>query len=177
MNKKQTARLYEEHVGAIRKAAWAIGGKYTSHAENTPDLVEELIGVGNLTFMKCTKTHQQDKGDFRQFLNGALRNQMLSHVYHVWRAPAPVELLPEAIDPHATPDKECQLKQWQEGLSEDAKFIVTTILESPDNVLTILNMKPKLLRGDVKRFLRNHGWTFQRIKNTFDHIGEALGAL
>ena len=73
--------------------------------------------------------------------------------------------------PEWHPRKRLELKETIDGMSEEAKFVVSVILDCPAEILELDGTeKPKTIRGALVRYLRESGWAWSLIWDTFKEV-------
>lgn len=86
---------------------------------------------------------------------------------------SPSWLANEAIDKCSDWD----LSEFLSSLTEDAKTVVKLCLETPKELAEVADGKggsPRNYRSTVKQWLESSGWTYKRIKESFDEVRDAL---
>ncbi len=142
---------------------------------------EEMVAESNLIYMKCFISHNPNKGqfstwlrfhlwhgliDFRRFIREENKYITIQHIeeienFHLYPAPAHIpfwDLLSE--------------------LSDDAKIIVSLILEPP-GIMQSAALKKGTAPCNIKTALRIHlsyilGWSANQIKESFEEITSVL---
>lgn len=81
----------------------------------------------------------------------------------------PAEEVEEALPYHLNPEKELIAKEIAlgKGLSEEAKFVVRLVLESPQEMGLVT-------KKAITEHLRSLGWPYKKIWLTFNEIREWL---
>ena len=160
----------ENYTGMIYKLAWGI-------ASTTGCSVDDLASVAFIAYYEKKDKWDSSKGIKKStFLFIVFKNAMLMYCNKQIHISGDYELedgtdVYEPIYYH-TPERIYGFKEAIMQLSPDSRFIIELILTNP---LDFFEMgKPKKSRGHVYRKLREVGWSWSRIWNSFDEIKDAI---
>jgi len=71
-----------------------------------------------------------------------------------------------------TPEQEVEFKDTIESLTDEAKFVCEQILKSPHEFLS--EGAPRKCQSKLKTYLRQSGFTWEQIRNSFKEIKNAI---
>jgi DNA-directed RNA polymerase specialized sigma24 family protein len=138
--------------------------------------VDDLVSVAYVAFYENQHKFDEKRGAQKSsFLYSVFKNAMLVYANKQTDTECPrVEDDASMYEPvyFCTPERTYQFKESIMGLSDDSKAIVQMIFSNPIDFIE--QGKPKKSRGHVYRELRNRGWSWGRIWNSFDEIKAIL---
>ena len=140
---------------------------------------EELVSEANEAFVKAYKKYNFKRGEFTTLIHHAVNNHLKSLMKKRSRArKKSVKLLTnqKGMERH-TKKITFTLHKFMDSLSEDSKFIVKLILDTPNDIKEIGN-KLSFDKGKWTRFLKNHisnlGWDQDKVDAIFEEVRAAL---
>ncbi len=145
---------------------------------NTYGTVEELISIGNESFMKA---YNSDKGksSFVTWLFIQVTHGILDEIR---RRTKRQKRLPESTNgldsvsysaALAQPPLKFFLHEFLDELTDDAKLVVELVLDTPNDLLEIMredNGNRKKASASIRQYLLGCGWTVKRIMESFAEI-------
>lgn len=136
---------------------------------------EEAESVAHLAAVNAYYSYDPDRGTIETWIANHVRYAMQEMI----RSRAQQKKYTTVSE--STPDRRkptFKLKELMEGVSQDAKRMIWLTLARPTTVeLSIMMMGGENIiniRRAVKEVLRESGWTWKRITETFREIKEAL---
>jgi DNA-directed RNA polymerase specialized sigma24 family protein len=173
----------EDYIGMMKRLA------YSFHS-TTGLPFDELLSSAFLAFAHCRQTYDPNKAAFSTYLYHAAKTRMIDFchsAYHInledpnmKRQPSSPYLYEAAMalshqTNHQDPEYLCMFKDSLKNMSEEAQQVCEMIFESPAEFLA--QSKPKLSRGVVYRKLREKGWSWSKIWNSFREIKSTLNEM
>ena len=172
-----------ENINLIRKIAWSFFNK-------TGFDYEELFAEASLAYCKALESYDEDKNTklttyAYQLMKNRLKNFIKKEYNYIGKKTSMTESKFSNFD-----EEDSTLEDWSvpdntmesgidfnfamNKLSSDAKEVFEMIKGKPHEYLC----KPsKNARGDIYRELREHGWSWSRIWDTFSEIKNCLNEI
>lgn len=166
------AETYADSVPAIRgiAAAFATGNDKSNE-------FEENMAEGNYAFCCAYEDYDRDNGEFLDWVRFRVRRRLLD----VRRSPARRQRnLPrvELQDHQRTCGPAGFMTDLLDELSEDAKHVVSLVLDAPPDVILALCERGRVnavtIKAALREFLIDLGWTTSRVSKSFAEIRKAL---
>ena len=170
MKKEQINSLYEENKNMIYK-------KSLSFHRTTGLRFEDLLSESNGLFMKAIKTFdEKKKAKFSSWLWIILTNGLNSYSKKTdLPNQDPDTFILVDFKKERDPVACLILKEKIENLSESAKEVASILLSCPVEILELSGLEtPKKIRSKIKQYLRNDGWTWEMIYNSFREIKQSF---
>lgn len=161
---------YADHIDVIRKVVWdfckARGADF-----------DEAMCEANYAFMSAVETWDCTQSALGTWLHTCVR----SRLFHWERSNGRVSAHYTVVeDADAIPDSATtfNLAEWSEGLSEDAKVMVSLLIQTPPEVLALAKgMSSKNLSAAVQSHLReSHEWSCDRFWDAYKELRAAFAA-
>lgn len=149
---------------------------------------DDLLDVANQVFMDVYRGFREGSAPFTSYLSTCVYRRLLDEKrrsmriktisisgsgrkndYEEGRGDIQLE---DKSTPTSSP-----LNDLLDGLSEDAKVIVSLVLETPPEIAKIIEGKgghPKNVRSTIRQHLTEMGWAYTRIAESFQEIGQVL---
>jgi len=154
------------NIDIAHKIAWSF--HHTTGLE-----FEDLQSVAYLALVEAEKTYQGNTGvRFSTYAYHHIRNALVDYCTKEQTRAMPVDPHPDQLTTSRTPEQDVSFMSVLEGLSDEAKTVCKIIFESPNEFLEL--NRPKLSRGRVKEKLRELGWSWSMIWDSFREIKTAL---
>jgi len=160
----------EDYRPVIMKAVWKFHADY-----NLP--LDELEGIGILTFYEIQPTYDPAVAAFTTYLHNQLTQRFWASVPRYYRElPHDRQWFESKEHPSAEAEyKKRDFKQVLQRLSADTREVVNIILNTPSEILEILPETPnRYMRGAIKRYLLKTGWHPDSVKNAFREIRQTI---
>ena len=76
-------------------------------------------------------------------------------------------------------EKSLILREWIGALSEESRFIIDVVLDTPSVLLqwALEDKKPKMTKKLIQKYLRSIGWSWSNIWDSFQEITERIEEL
>lgn len=133
--------------------------------------VEELASEANVYFMEAYITYDLSKGPFSQWVRFRVSRCLLETVRNAARRNSRLGRV--ALDlttvPVTAKNMTADVKALVEVLPIEEAEIVEMVLAAPTQ-----GLKPETVRAELRRHLKERGWSKTRIKQAFDSIASAL---
>ncbi|MCJ7747903.1 MAG: hypothetical protein MUP27_09170 [Desulfobacterales bacterium] len=185
MKPKQPEIKYEDYERLVFKIAWQwvrrTGG-------DRKELIQELIGEGNLAFVQARnkfQTFKNSKPCFSTYLVNFLEHRYIvlingKHSQKRTFEPEDVEL--DSLPAHdSSPEKIVALKEMISQLSKDAQALVRCTLETPRDLVWMMGHhghSVRISRYMLQRyFVRQKGWSISHFWDISKEIRQALATL
>jgi hypothetical protein len=158
--------------GIIEQAALDFYLRYGGNREEIKSEAVEYFFVAYDSFDSSKKTK------FTSWLYIKVWHGLLdSQKKVIWRQKllgVPVELTNEIPREESNFD----INVFTEGMTEDAKYVVTTVISCPDKLKEKIKVRDNglAMRKRVREYLVEQGWGLSRIAETFEEITKALYA-
>ena len=171
---------YLDHEGLIKARAmsWAL---------TTGVQADELVSVGRSTFAKCAAKWDPVlgsfgvKGSFTSYLTVSLDRAFGDYTKKYPVVAAAAETLDVTLPcprPEWHPRKALIIKERRWNLSEEARFVLETLLDCPMEAFGVFTVtRPKLVRGAVKRSLLGAGWSHNLVQRVFRELSAAAATI
>lgn len=136
---------------------------------------EELRAIATEVFMDCYHSHKKQKSDFVTWVG----NKVWYRLLDVLRKNTTYKRIEADLEAYPYVGREFNLDDFISGLSRDAGEVIRMVtldtpLEISIGIVQVGRNTPAVFRDVLKQHLRDIGWTWDRIKNTFQEIREAL---
>lgn len=139
---------------------------------------EEAEGIARLTFIRCLKRWDKRKASFTHYVRWKLEKELMERV----RTEAGRHSLLNRVDYdltiHPGTRVSWRLVDLLFDLSDDAREVVKLVLDTPKDIKLSIFQRPTdapfYIRGAIREYLEDCGWTRSRIKATFAEITNAL---
>lgn len=158
----------EKYLELIYKLSW-------SFHKTTGVPFEDLVSTAQIAFYEHHKYYNCEKSDYVTHLYLAVMSELSEFVTTSNNTVEGMPHLPfaETID-RRDPEKVCLFKDRLQQLSSEAQEICCLILNSPGD---FIDSRPKIARGFVYKKLRQLGWSWPKIWNSFREIKTALNEI
>jgi hypothetical protein len=160
---------YNQYVNLIRKEVW-------KRVRLCPGLdFEELMAIGNLTYVEALRSFDETKGCFSTHLYWALRHSLgpglrkSKNASFFEQAGPPIERADPA-DLFST----CCFKLALDNLGAEAKEVVTLIFTSAGEFCDFTALSVGVTQKNVRDLLKGWRWSRRKIDNTLGEIKKAL---
>lgn len=165
--KKRNEKLYLANIKMIQKKAW-------SYQRTSGIDIDELMSEGDMIFMRAIEKWD-GKRPFGTFLWTCLDNGFRKFMVKV-DVPGDQEILESLSDPEPVPGSRMMFREIVEGLSKEARDVVTMILNGPAEALDIIGSEPpKMIRGAIQRHLVNDlGMTHRKSWEVINELKEVV---
>ena len=174
---------YTKSVGTIMSRAKS----WHNPSRLIPDF-QDLVSIGHTVFMKCLNEYDPEQGAcFNTFLYSSLNWEFYNACVSL---PSRLKNSPKAIlsltdwakedmaDNSATnPEKYSAFKECLENLSDEAKYAVHLLLDTPKDFLDHILKETgaaRVTQRRLQRYLKDQGWGWKEIWATTREIKEAL---
>jgi DNA-directed RNA polymerase specialized sigma subunit len=140
---------------------------------------EDLIGEANLAYVQCLKNYDPEKGDFKAYFGASCFNGMVQFCQKEYSG----LMIPydEEYAPHQNPaTEETFLSDLYDSLSAEAKEMVNTILECPEEMtkMAFKNAQKRITKGVLRGFFTEYrGWSHKVIAGCFAEIKGVLNGI
>lgn len=172
----------EDYIGMMKRLA------YSFHC-TTGLPYEDLLSSAYLAFARCKKSYDPDKAAFSTYLYHVAKTEMVDFCHSTHHTEPEEAKMKQQAGPylyetamvlsHQTnnqdPEYLCMFKDNLKNMSKEAQQVCKMIFESPTEFL--VQTKPKLSRGMVYRKLREKGWSWSKIWNSFNEIKSTLNEM
>lgn len=154
-----------EHVDLIKKIA--SGFNATTKME-----FDELVGVASIGYAKAVNSYKPDQGSaLPTWLYANMRNVLIDYVRKERtvmnsRSFCPI---PEQIG-HRTPERDLIFSDAIDKMSESARNLCQIVFDSPAHFVG-------MTQKDLLNHLRDLGWTYPRIWDSFKEIKSTLQSI
>lgn len=146
---------------------------------------EELLSQSQQIFMRAYRTHLPSMGKFSSWFRFLQWKILLENVRrNAMRNARMTRVDVEEMDSlGTTPLPRFNLEEFAEelacDLSEDAKTVMRLTVDAPMEVLIALEqrggkMNPRSVKASLREFLKDVGWTTERVTESFTEITKAL---
>ena len=132
---------------------------------------DDREGVANLGFIKAYRNFDENKGKLStviyntvryELLNQCKKNRRNARMYHN-----------DFIVTHASDNRSTFWESLWE-LSDDARMIVKTICEAPEEIVSLWLRAKSRRRILVFQYLHDLGWSIPQLSESFKEIGDEL---
>lgn len=138
---------------------------------------EELKSLINLVFCSCRKKYRPGRGEFINYFKSTTRKVVKETIDLSKNTPiteVPLDSI-QLKSMTALPDSVLIFKNTVENLSNDARFVVSSILSGSKTIDELSYIVGKTTRGIIRTFLRQDlKWSHKKIDKTFYEIEGAL---
>jgi len=142
---------------------------------------DELEGMANVAYTKAYHSYEPGHGTkFSSYISTCIWRHLKQHCDRQRRAVKCKSLSMKKGHQYqleATPASTFRLADTLKELSTDARALVSFVLEAPEELNTIMHEPDASnirISANVRRYLRKHGWSANKLKNCFCEIKEAL---
>jgi len=140
---------------------------------------DELISEAHHSFVKCVDRYEPErfsrKSRFSSYVCFAVSNDLKTFLQKQRRHMGHLEVNEEVC---GTEDPNQFLLRFLPHLEDDAKLVVSLVLEAPAELSAILGEKDVRTKCAAQRTLKHHllnlGWTRDRVAIAFEEIGVLL---
>lgn len=138
---------------------------------------DQAVSAAGLAYARAYRSYDPDRAAFTTWVAQKVRGGLLDQVEadaRVWSRERGHARIPDDV-----PEPEgWTVREFLEGLSDDAQQVVLLVFDQPIEVSVSLAQmggeSPVNVRSAVREFLGDLGWTAGRIASTFREIKEAL---
>ena len=169
--------LFKEYEGLVNFTVWKFVEKHGGD-------FEDLLGDAYLYYMEAVKAY-----DGRVSLQSNISCWIWDRLLDQWRTKAnrrnrvgpflrsdsPRWLEQRAVDRHS--EEGWTVEEFLEELTEDARIVVRLCVDTPAEIKRTAEDKggtPRNYRSTVRQWLESVGWSYQRIRESFEEIKTAL---
>lgn len=158
---KNISQVYEETKALIQDTVHKFFIKYKGD-------YQELISIANEEFVLAFHSFNPDKSKISTWIRNKIWWRLLNHM----RQKIQTEKNTKQVKLNRIPYSETKpILETLEELSKDAKIVVSIVLYPPEQEW---DNRPKMLRKQLKDFLKGIGWTTKRITESFGEISNIL---
>lgn len=140
--------------------------------------VDEAIAHGNLMFVEAYDSWDRSRGKFTQWLYFLMWRTLLEQVRRQTMRNARHKRVKFDEDGLCTESRAHWLGDLLDGLSEDARTIVSMVLDTPMDLKIALAQRSvdskQNTKGAFREVLQDMGWSKDQVYKAFDEIREAL---
>ena len=140
---------------------------------------DDLLSIAHQVFMDAFNCWTPGLAPFTSYLSTCIYRRLLLEKRQNSRIPTiSLDKTETSIgwDP-VDKSRSFSIKDFTEELSDDAKLIISLVLETPTELAKIINDKgghPKNVRSTIRQYLTKLNWTYNRISESFDEIKKVL---
>ena len=154
---------------------------------------DDYLGESSIVFMNVYREFNPKLGAFSTLLVRSLWNRFIdlirregdykNHFRTVLDSYSTVSedthTLASSLEDHRTDEHGFvfNMKEFAEEMTEDARTVLSLVLESPTEIAQVAEAKggePRNWRSTIRNYLYSMNWTADRISETFEEIGMAL---
>jgi hypothetical protein len=169
MTKRQIEQAYHQYDKLLHKLSHQCAGRCGR-------LEKEVYGQACFLFVRACNGYDPNKGALETFVYANVKNGLIK-----WGRKNDLPLDPDCIPEQVTrmtPRWQLETKEWLAALSEEAKEVVTIILNGPAEVLELTSTNGKNMIGDLRKYLLSTKcWGDRRRRLTDSAIAELRTAV
>lgn len=171
LRKDALTETYQDMEGVMKDAC-----SYFLKRYQAPVSFDEVFSECCLAFVEAFDNYQKDKASFSTYLVTRMRGRYKDLIRN--RVRKNINALDiYKIDIEGRKPAESFWESIYLELSNDAQFVVELLIYTPSNLQKIINFKggtSQNITSTIRKYLREIGWTFHKIKKTFDEIKRAI---
>lgn len=180
MHQLEIEFAYEDHVRLVHYLA-------LRHQRAHGGQLEDLLSEAHEHFVAACHTYQHNLGAMSTWLTWRIRGGLLSTAR---KLASEARRLPRITLPPTEADAEDGLEcvtatggavnGWRlidllDSLSDDARYVVRVVLQQSSGFRLLLRIEgSRQVRNVLRDYLKDHGWTRERIDTAFQSLEEAL---
>jgi len=166
------AKTYNDMKGLIKKTVYRFYKRYGGD-------FEELQAEANLLFILSCISYRENKGNLHIWIRWCVWKGLLSYTKSLYKQ------IPKSITENEQnhqiikmlEDKKSHLFSSLElfdGVGDDAKTIIHLIWNLPHDLPVKNGNHPCHVQTSLRKYLRDMGWTYRRIKETFEEVTKII---
>ena len=165
----------EQYQKQIQSSArrWSNGNKET---------FENLLSEGYVEFLECQSSFDSNKACFKTFLFMRLNNRFGQYFIAQKQKGKSGECLQEEVFPlswiPSKPESNFLFHDTLQNLKSDSKEIIQIIFDTPADLIDSIRAEGKsfykVTKSNLKKYLKEKGWTHTRVQRAFKQIEKSL---
>lgn len=139
--------------------------------------LQDLIAEGNFAYARCMKYYKVKQGNFKAYFGASVYKAMKNYADDRLKMQE-VELADTNTTANDNPEKNTIFKMMLETLSEEAKEVIQTVLETPRELIDFAKQEigtTVVTMNVIRQYLfRKQNWKVHRIDSCFKEIRGVL---
>lgn len=167
MKNNELIEVYKQHENLLWDRAWS-WNRTTGHD------VEELFGECRVQFFLLIELWDAEKMKLSSFLTMCLNQHLNTYTHKTDLPMEETEEISNVLFTALNPRDSLCFKEMIESMSSQGQYVCRLLLENTDRLKIKPNMSIKAVRGAIRDHLREIGWTWDSIWDTFTEVKQAL---